>query len=113
MRNYTIKEMAQDMVPMILAQWKKSKLSFVPPVNIGEVAVATKVDVLWKRFYSTARGNGKAGERMWVEESLDKLFDIVKCTHPILICQEEGSGCAGVMPQCAAGCTLSAPAPSR
>ena len=89
------------------------KMSFVPPVTIGEFVVATKVEVLWKRFYSTARGKGKAGERIRVEESLVKLFDIVKCTYPILICLEEGSGCASVTPQCAARVHITCTCPKQ
>ena len=58
-----------------------------------------KIEALWKRYTSTAMGRGKAGERRQVEESLDKLFDIVRCTHHIFTCQEEGSECSTILPQ--------------
>ena len=100
MRNYTSKEMARDMVALVVAQWRKANLSFAPPIIIGENALAMKIEALWKRCNNTAMGRGKAAERKQVEEILDKLFDIVKCNHHIFTCQEEGSGCPTSLPQC-------------
>ena len=33
-RNYSLKEVTKDIVPLVLRQWIKSNLSFIPPVAI-------------------------------------------------------------------------------
>ena len=48
-RNYSLKEVTKDIVPIVLSQWMKSNLSFIPPVTIGERAIEVKVETLWKK----------------------------------------------------------------
>ena len=47
-RNYSLKEVTKDVDPLVLRQWMKSNLSFIPPVTVGERAIEVKVQTLWK-----------------------------------------------------------------
>ena len=81
----------RDLVPLLENQWTKANLPFVPPVIIGHRALEQKT--LWKKVQDAANGRGKASERAKMEQSLDKLFDVVQCPHKILLCKAVNSSC--------------------
>jgi hypothetical protein len=92
--NYPIKEMAKELVMLVEAQWQKANAKFVPPVTISKKQMEDKILVLWNKVLGLAQGRGKTAENYKIQESLDQLFDIVKCKHTIILCREPFSCCS-------------------
>ena len=68
---YPIKEMAEDLVILIEAQWHKANSKFVQPVTISKRRMEDKILVLWNKVLGLAQGRGKAAEKNKIEKSLD------------------------------------------
>ena len=83
-------QMARDLAPMVLSQWTKSNHLFIPPVIIKENTLIKKIEKLWQTAEDFAWGRKCKGEEIF-QEKLDKLLDIIICSHPILMCQQPGS----------------------
>lgn len=109
-RNYSSKEIASDLVPLVEAQWQKANVLFTAPVTVGRKSLAQKIERLLNRAINAAHGRGKTGERAEVENSLDRLFDIVICSHTIYLCHESDSGCPNTK-QCKKGVHISCTCP--
>ena len=92
-RHYTVKEIARDLAPILETQWQKANDKFVFPVILSRQRIQDKIIALWKKVFEVAKGKGKAAERDKVEESLDKLMDIVYCKCSIIMCHEPRSTC--------------------
>ena len=79
-----------------MAQWQKSNAKFIHPVVIKEDTLARKLENVWDKAKFVARPNVlKQADRVKVEAMLDKLLEVTKCSHKILLCSETGSGCLG------------------
>ena len=79
-----------------MAQWQKSNAKFIHPVVIKEDTLARKLENVWDKAKYVARPNvPKQADRVKVEAMLDKLLEVTKCSHKILLCSETGSGCLG------------------
>ena len=62
----------------------------------GHTALARKLENVWDKAKYVARPNvPKQADRVKVEAMLDKLLEVTKCSHKILLCSETGSGCLG------------------
>ena len=83
-------DVCKELAPIILAQWQKSNPQFRHPVVIKAESLVQKLERLWNRANSVAQG-GKGKQKL--EEELERVLDVTVCPHPILLCQEEGSGC--------------------
>ena len=92
--SYSKKQIAKDLAPMILAQWHKSNNKFVPPVIMKLYSLEKKIEILWQRAEDVAWGRKGKKEKEKFDQDLDKLIDLTICPHTILLCEEEGSGCA-------------------
>ena len=58
--------------------------------------MARKLENVWDKAKYVARPNVlKQADRVKVEAMLDKLLEVTKCSHKILLCSETGSGCLG------------------
>ena len=94
-RCYSKGQMAKDLAPLVLSQWTKSNHMFTPPVTIKENTLVKKIEKLWQASEDFAWGRKSKGEEVF-QEQLDKLLDITACRHPILMCQQPGSGCPDI-----------------
>ena len=92
---YPIKDMAKDLVQLILAQWQKSNIDFQPPVTKHEKTIADIIVAKWEtlRKVSQKRANKKETEN--IINCLDKLFDITTCQCIIYLCNDEKTDCSG------------------
>ena len=105
-KDVRVKDIVDELVPLIVAQWQISNAKFAPPVTIKEDSIRAKVERLWGKVEEVKRGRagkGKGGgkgkgkmEREKVELLLDKLVDITTCPHSIQLCNEPDSGCKDV-----------------
>ncbi|KAG0725790.1 hypothetical protein GWK47_004550 [Chionoecetes opilio] len=43
-RGYPVRDIAKDLTPMVLAQWKKSNAHFAPPVVVIDRSVTRRID---------------------------------------------------------------------
>ena len=86
-------DIAMALVPLVLAQWYKANAKFCPPVTVNEKSLADRIERLWERVDSVARGRANKKEKEEVEKLLDRLLDITICRHPIMLCQDPQSGC--------------------
>ena len=72
-----------------MAQWQKSNAKFIHPVVIKEDTLARKLENVWDKAKFVARPNvPKQADRVKVEAMLDKLLEVTKCSHKILLCSE-------------------------
>ena len=94
-KNYPVKEIARNLAHLVMKQWLKRNVLFVTPVIVTERQIVAKVKLAWNKAYNVAQGRGKKIDQEKVVWKLDRMFDIVSCQHPILLCAESGSGCAG------------------
>ena len=91
-----VKQIVDQLVPLIFAQWQRSNVKFVPPVTIREDSVGKKVERLWGAVEEVVRGRSTKAKKEKLEEQLDKLLDVIACPHKIQLCNEPGSGCKDV-----------------
>jgi hypothetical protein len=91
-----VKEIVQELVPLIEAQWQKSNPKFCPPVTIKQDSIEQKLSKLWKRVSVLAQNRAKQAEKEKLLGLLDRLFDITVCNCPIKLCSDPGSKCKDV-----------------
>ena len=95
---YTVRQIATDLCPLVLAQWRKSNAKFSPPVIISEESVIRKIEQFWQRASEVAQDRAKQTSRQYVLDRLNKLFDLTNCRHTIFLCGDQGSGCSSRSP---------------
>ena len=91
---YRVRQIATELCPLVLAQWRRSNAKFSPPVLIREASVIRKIEQFWERAREAAKGVGKQTRRQYVLDRLDRLFDLTNCRHTIFLCRDQGSGCS-------------------
>ena len=110
-KNYPVKAMSRELAPLVEAQWLKANAKFVHPVTNGRRRLEERIEGLWNRVLAVAQGRGKAVERASVLENLDRLFDIVHCSHAIFLCLEPGSDCTDMKRGCEIGAHIKCSCP--
>lgn len=92
-RNYPVKQIASDLCPLVLDQWRKSNANFIPPVIISEISVIQKIQRFWEKVSDVVWNRVKEKDRKYVMDHLDTLFDLTTCPHKIRLCRDQDSGC--------------------
>ena len=88
-RNYSIQDVAKDVLPSLLAQWKRANCEFKPPVIIQESSICRKIIKEWETARDISRKRiSKKGQIEYFSIKLDKLFDLCKYQCPIKPCDE-------------------------
>ena len=54
-RNYSIQDVAKDVLPSLLAQWKRANCEFKPPVIIQESSICRKIIKEWETARDISR----------------------------------------------------------
>ena len=93
--NYSINEMAKSLASQVCTQWKKSNALFDPPVTLNEHTIEMKIKQKWELVRSAANNLGKKSDREKIKAELDKVFDILNCKCPILLCGDLDPICVG------------------
>ena len=91
---YSNKDLASDLIPFVLAQWRKANVKFQQPVIIGEKSLYYRIKTLWEKVENVAWGRTKAKVKEELILKLDKLMDLITCPHKILLCEHDMSGCS-------------------
>ena len=86
---------ARKVAPLVIAQWTRANVKFVPPVTFKEHSLVRKIEKFWIRVENVAWGRSNKKETENVTALLDKLLDITTCSHLIQLCHEVGSVCPG------------------
>ena len=82
--NKTVLDMGKEVYQRVKDQYTKANAKFVPPVILDETAGVKRVVTAWNNINSIVRkqkNSKKLHEQML--ETLDHLFDIIKCHCPI------------------------------
>ena len=88
----TVYEMGKDVYKRVVAQYIRASAKFVPPVILDEIAGTKKVVTAWNNISSIVRkqkNSKKIHKKM--QDTLDYLFDIVRCQCPIFCIDEQGN----------------------
>lgn len=94
MSKYTNREVAQDLTPLLIAQWTKSNAKFKSPIIIQEKSVVKKIVKLWETVEKVVWGRANKKIKEQLELDLDKLMDLTSCSHTIYLCEnKEQSSC--------------------
>ena len=88
-----MKQIASDLCPLVLGQWRKSNSKLAPPVIISEVSVVQKIQRFWDKVSDVLWNRVKQKDRKYVMDHLDTLFDLTTCSHKIMLCSDQDSGC--------------------
>ena len=80
-------------------QRQKANAKFVFPVILSRQRIEDKIQALWKKVFEASKGKETVAERAKVENSLDKLMDIVDCKCSIMMCDEPRSRSPAQTPQ--------------
>jgi len=89
-KNYTKKELSNDIMTALLAQWTKANYKFKYPVIIHEVTIQERLTDLWNKATDVSLGRGTLAKKEKFTEDLGKFFDILKCKCKIVLCSEYG-----------------------
>jgi hypothetical protein len=92
-QNYPDSELIKEITPLIIAQWHKANAKFSPPVIVSPRSVARKVENLLRKVKDLTRDRCSQEKSKKILEDLDTLFDITTCSHTIILCDNEDSGC--------------------
>ena len=104
---YSIKKLAQDILPALKDQLLKANAQFVVSFTVVDKAILDRIERAW----CTGRDIGlrKVTKKAAIEQftsRLNKLFDLCKCQCSILYCKEmEEELCGGCSNQIHINCT--------
>lgn len=87
-RNYTDKELINDMISPILHQWTKANSLFKSPVIIHDRTIELKLLTTWNKAVQVSLGKGTLAKKTKFLHSLDTLFDILCCKCSIVLCSK-------------------------
>ena len=88
-KNFSVRDMVEELVTAIYAQWEKSNVKFKPPVVADRKPLVNKLRKAWERMTDIAlKKETKAHVVSYWESRLDKLFDITLCQCPITLCED-------------------------
>ena len=76
----------------LIAKWKEASDRFVYPVTPEDKNIFIKVKTLFSRFSKFSRGNGggkKSDREQFFSTMNTTLFDLCRCNHEIVICQNQ------------------------
>ena len=87
-RNITVREVAREVVPVLINQWVKANALFKPPVIVSDKTIIDKIVEAWS-FVSdvVSKSVSKTKKEKFIIR-LDKLFDIVTCKCQITSCSD-------------------------
>lgn len=94
-RNYTDKELINDMIVPLLHQWTKANALFKPPVINQCRTIELKLTKLWHKAVETSLGKGNLARKNEFLHTLDTLFDILTCKCSIQLCSESNCSHSG------------------
>ncbi|KAG7176516.1 hypothetical protein Hamer_G029797, partial [Homarus americanus] len=95
LRNYTDKELINDMIVPLLHQWTKANALFKPPVINQCRTIELKLTKLWHKAVETSLGKGNLARKNEFLHTLDTLFDILTCKCSIQLCSESNCSHSG------------------
>ena len=72
---YSNRDLASDLIPLVLAQWRKPNIKFQQPVIIGEKSLHYRLKTLWEKVENVAWGRTKAKVKEELILKLDELMD--------------------------------------
>ena len=102
-KNYSVREMIEELVTAIYAQRAKSNVKFKPLVVAERKPLVNKLIKAWEKVTDIAlKKETKANVVSIWESKLDKLFDITLCQCPITLCEDSDQ------PPCMEDCTKQA-----
>ena len=87
--------MAKSLASQVCTQWKKSNAQFKSPVTLGETRIADKIEITWISLKETVNPPNSISHREKIKAELDKVFDILNCKCPILLCGDLDPICVG------------------
>lgn len=88
--SYGKDEVVTDMIEALKVQWQKSNADFKPPVVISDQRIKERLKDAWEIAEKIAQNKSNVKQRKKIEDKLDKLFDIIKCSCPIVYCSDKG-----------------------
>ncbi|XP_065656719.1 uncharacterized protein LOC136082069 [Hydra vulgaris] len=91
---YSNKDLASDLIPFVLAQWRKANVKLQQPVIIGEKSLYYRIKTLWEKVENVVWKRTKAKVKEELLLKLDKLMDLITCPDKILLCEHDLSGCS-------------------
>ncbi|KAG7154935.1 hypothetical protein Hamer_G031736, partial [Homarus americanus] len=94
-RNYTDKELINDMIVPLLHQWTKAIALFKPLVINQCRTIELKLTKLWHKAVETSLGKGNLARKNEFLHTLDTLFDILTCKCSIQLCSESNCSHSG------------------
>ena len=94
-QHYPINTLCKNLVMQVICQWEKSNPLFKPPVILHYLSIFNKINLLWTKANDFANGKLRKSVREEFIGNLDKLFDIIKCTCPIVLCNAVNFPCNG------------------
>ena len=92
-RNYPVKEVMSDILPMIKSQWQAANAMFKHPVIVSDQVILNKIVTGWKQASDYCYKRMKKNKQEKFLKQLDKVVDILKCKCNISSCSE--ANCAG------------------
>ena len=87
--------MAKVLASQVWTQWKKANAQFESPVTLTEKIIADKISENGKVWEIKANHLGRISHRENIKAELDKVFDILSCKCPILLCRDLDPVCIG------------------
>ncbi|KAG7159040.1 hypothetical protein Hamer_G030663, partial [Homarus americanus] len=94
-RNYTDKELINDMIVPLLHQWTKANALFKPPVINQCRTIELKLTKLWHKAVETSLGKGNVARKNEFLHTLDTPFDILTYKCSIQLCSESNCSHSG------------------
>ena len=89
-RNYPAANLANDIYPEVLEQWRRANSAFISPIINSRVTIVKKIQQNWELAKNISLGRGKLDVKEAFASKLEKLFDILNCKCDIVLCSEFG-----------------------
>ena len=84
--HYQVDKVLNDILPSLLAQWKKANAKFERPVIIHVETIKIRLKKVWDQALKVAKGRVSLAEKQRFTSKLDKLFEILTCKcQPICV----------------------------
>ena len=78
-KHYPVTELAKDLAPLVIRQWRKSNANFKPLVVFEVRYIRRKIQTKWESLVDILNGRVKADVREKRLAELGTLFDIITC----------------------------------